>query len=514
MRYSLTRSSVIHPFLFAVMPVLLFVSLNLNEVILEYMFSILLIIVAAVVVSWYLLNLLLRDKMKSGLMLSLGMVLFFSYGHIYNILFTSLNNSTGVNRYILPLFLIIFVLGIFAIIKTKKHHREFTVIANGIALVIISISIFNIGSHALQDDNFETFNNPVIYNAHALNYTPNVYYIILDSYANSKVLEKVYGFDNSEFLSELSARGFYVSRNSYSNYPTTLTSLPSSLNMEHITPLAEESGAASPNPRLLHMLWNNNKVINIFKSYNYTTITMPLYPNIPKISDHELCQSLFLFNEEDIVFWETTLLNPVFKVFNIDQYQRDKILCQFETLSDIHNSINEPFFVYAHLLLPHPPFLFGPDGEPVQSESLAPGAATSRDYKSKYLDQLKFANKKVIDAIDKMLQGNTTPPIIILQSDHGPSHTGLAKIQMQDRDGKFNEVIWERMSILNAYYLPDQNPNLIYEHITPVNSFRLIFNTYFNENFDLLEDKSYFQHGERYNFTDVTYILTTCEDQC
>ena len=513
MRYSLTRSSVFHPFLFAVMPVLLFVSLNLNKIILDYIFSILLIIVAAVIVSWYLLNLLLRDKMKSGLMLSLGLVLFFSYGHIYNILLFSLNISTGVNRYILPLFLIVFVAGIFAITKTKKHHKEFTVIANGIALVIISISIFNIGAYALQDNNFEIHNNLTSYNTHMLDYTPNVYYIILDAYANSKVLERAYGFDNSKFLSELSTRGFHVSRNSHSNYQSTPTSLPSSLNMEYITSLAEESGATL-NPRLLNTLWNNNKVINIFKSYNYTTITMPLYSVPPKISDHELCQNLFLFNEEDIVFWETTLLNPVFKVFNIDQHQRDKILCKFEELSNLHNSVNEPFFAYVHFLLPHSPFLFGPNGEPIQSESLAPGAAVSQDYKSKYLAQLKFTNKKVIDAIDKILQGNTTPPIIILQSDHGPDHFQLAEIQRQDRDGKFNEVIRDRMSILNAYYLPDQNPNLIYEHITPVNSFRLIFNTYFNENFDLLEDKSYFQYDGRYNFTDVTYILTACEDEC
>ena len=518
MRYSLTRSSVFHPFLFAVMPVLLFVSLNLNEIILDYIFTTLLIIVAAVIVSWYLLNLLLKDKMKSGLMLSLGLVLFFSYGHIYNILLINLDGagaSFGVNRYLLPSLLIVFVAGIFVIIKTKKHHREFTVIANGIAIVIISISIFNIGTYALHDDSFETLNNPVNYNAHALNYTPNVYYIILDSYADSKVLEKAYGFDNSEFLSELSARGFYVSRDSYGNYQSTLTSLASSLNMEYLTPLAEENGAASPNHRLLHTLWNNNKVINIFKSYNYTTITMPIYPNIAKISDHELCQSLFLPNEANIVFWETTLLNPAFNVLDIDQHQRDKILCKFEELSNIHDSVNEPFFVYAHFLLPHQPFVFGPDGEPIQSKSLAPGADVSRDYKSKYLGQLKFANKKVIEMIDKILRGNTTPPIIILQSDHGQTYSQLSdETKVQDRDEKYNENVRGRMFILNAYYLPDQNPDLIYEHITPVNSFRLIFNAYFNENFDLLEDRSYFQHGSRYNFTDVTHILTTCEGEC
>ena len=66
------------------------------------------------------------------------------------------------------------------------------------------------------------------------------------------------------------------------------------------------------------------------------------------------------------------------------------------------------------------------------------------------------------------------------------------------------------MSILNAYYLPDQNTELIYDSITPVNSFRLILNAYFNANYELLEDKSYFSdYGQPYNFTDVTKILLT-----
>ena len=66
------------------------------------------------------------------------------------------------------------------------------------------------------------------------------------------------------------------------------------------------------------------------------------------------------------------------------------------------------------------------------------------------------------------------------------------------------------MSIFNAYYLPDQNTGLIYDSVTPVNSFRLILNTYFNTSYELLEDKSYFAYYEYlYNFTDVTEILPT-----
>jgi len=61
---------------------------------------------------------------------------------------------------------------------------------------------------------------------------------------------------------------------------------------------------------------------------------------------------------------------------------------------------------------------------------------------------------------------------------------------------------------LNAYYLPDDGDGLLYESITPVNTFRLIFSSYFNSRYDLLEDNSYFSTYERpYQFVDVTEIV-------
>ena len=101
-----------------------------------------------------------------------------------------------------------------------------------------------------------------------------------------------------------------------------------------------------------------------------------------------------------------------------------------------------------------------------------------------------------------------SPPIIILQGDHG-TQTLLKKYD-DNWDNQNDESITERMSIFNAYYLPDQNTELIYDSITPVNSFRLILNAYFNTNYELLEDKSYFaDYIHPYNFTDVTEIFPT-----
>jgi hypothetical protein len=63
------------------------------------------------------------------------------------------------------------------------------------------------------------------------------------------------------------------------------------------------------------------------------------------------------------------------------------------------------------------------------------------------------------------------------------------------------------MKILNAYYLAGDN-STVYASITPVNSFRLVFNQVFDGSLPLLEDESYFSYYESpYNFQ---YIANEC----
>jgi hypothetical protein len=65
----------------------------------------------------------------------------------------------------------------------------------------------------------------------------------------------------------------------------------------------------------------------------------------------------------------------------------------------------------------------------------------------------------------------------------------------------------ERFSILNAYYLPNQNSIQIPEDITPVNTFPVIFNAYFGTHFETLQNHEYFATWENpFPFTDVSEI--------
>jgi hypothetical protein len=58
------------------------------------------------------------------------------------------------------------------------------------------------------------------------------------------------------------------------------------------------------------------------------------------------------------------------------------------------------------------------------------------------------------------------------------------------------------MKILNAYFLPPNVEEVLYDQISPVNTFRLLFNQEFGADFDLLDDASYYSSsGKPYIFT-------------
>jgi hypothetical protein len=126
------------------------------------------------------------------------------------------------------------------------------------------------------------------------------------------------------------------------------------------------------------------------------------------------------------------------------------------------------------VLAPHGPLVFGVDG----SQVYYPEPVSNADYFRGYRDELAYLNSRLIGVLDRILTDSAVPPIIILQADHGHD---LASAD-------------DRMAILNAYYLPGDGKDLLYPTITPVNSFRIIFNHYFGGQFDLLKDRSFFSY--------------------
>ncbi len=150
---------------------------------------------------------------------------------------------------------------------------------------------------------------------------------------------------------------------------------------------------------------------------------------------------------------------------------------------------HRPMFVFAHIMCPHPPFVFNRTGGRGLRMDWGFGDGVSSgqagDYRQAYREQVGFINSRMPEIIDRILASSKPPPVLVLQADHGPG----SKLDFEDAA---KTDLRERMSILNAYYLPGAPAGTVYPTITPVNTFRVIFNTYLGANFKLLPDNSFF----------------------
>jgi hypothetical protein len=325
-----------------------------------------------------------------------------------------------------------------------------------------------------------------------------VYYFILDSYGRDDLLKQAYGYDNSAFIQGLEERGFYVAECSQSNYVRTEISLGSSLNLMYLQDL---DPAFSPDTTRRARLWDSLKHSTArynFENMGYKTVGFATGFAWNELEDADIFYSpdsiSMGMTEFEVLFLQTTLARYVNEMHLIDPDQimgqnfRDRTMNVFNRVDDIARN-PDPTFAYIHLISPHPPFVFGPNGEPTyppdfwnENREYPPGP-----YAKGYQNQLTFLNKKMLEAVDAILANSDTPPIIVIQGDHGPWLQTNAK----------------RMRILNAYYLPGHNDK-VYPTITPVNTFRLIFDTYFGGKYDMLPDISYFSPVPKlYQFSEI-----------
>jgi hypothetical protein len=165
----------------------------------------------------------------------------------------------------------------------------------------------------------------------------------------------------------------------------------------------------------------------------------------------------------------------------------------------------QPAFIFAHLLAPHAPFVFARDGSPLDLPyfDYSDGMYLRRyidmpTYRKYYVDQLIYVNSLVKECISRLLADKTRKKVIIIQADHGPaSDVDYSSLERTN--------ILERMSILNAIYLPDRNYDGLKPSLSPVNNFRAVFKKALNNEISLLPDKShYVTFKDLYKFVDIT----------
>jgi hypothetical protein len=517
------KPRVFHPFLFAVFPILFLFSHNRDLVPIDELFLPLVIIVCITSFWYFLLKLFFRNSIRVGLIVSLFFFLFFSYGHLLSLLkdiqIIIGGNIIRTDRFLYQVFGIIFVAVTAYIVRTHKKLYLTTKLFNGVAVVLVILPLLTITIDMLKTES--SLSNVPGKQAEEMrllaredSYLPNIYYIILDGYARSDVLKEVYQYDNSDLLEYLAKKGFYIAKKSRSNYCQTTLSLCSSLNMSYLDKLFNEIGI-HPKKKSgpFHQLFKENKVFRFLKQYGYTIVAFASGYSFTEIKNADIYKSpqRGLSEFQNVLLGTTPvppILNRYFPKKKATQHglHRDRIRYIFRRLSEATKR-NSPAFVFAHINAPHPPFLFGEHGEEINSDkhfSIADGSHFVRNERSRkaylegYRKQIGFIDKKIKKMVESILGKENVLPIIVLQADHGPG-------SMLDHESVKNTNLKERMTILNAVYLPKGGRERFYEEITPVNTFRIIFNHYFDANYNLLRDKCYFSRFEKpFGFIDVT----------
>lgn len=342
---------------------------------------------------------------------------------------------------------------------------------------------------------------------------PDVYYIILDGYGRQDVLQEFYKFDNSDLVEGLRARGFYVADQSSSNYIQTMLSLTSSLNMDYLQTMIEQGRVTENRYELIDVL-QHSEVRNVLAAQGYRMVSFrneykAVVPDADIFYD-DMGSGVTAF--ESIVLDHTMArVLQAWKPFNDAiigmpyRVHAETILSTVRHLQETP-SLDGEYFVYAHIIAPHPPFVFDDQGRFI--EHYEPFTLNDANYFIKehsrggyisgYRKQTQYINTLLLETVDAILANSNTPPIIIIQGDHGPGaylHWGSLE----------STVPAERFGILNAYYFPDKQYGMLYSGISPVNSFRVVLNEYFGGEYDLLPDRHYYSTWSfPFEFVEVT----------
>lgn len=448
--------------------------------------------------------LLVRNLEKSSLIVSVVVILFFSYGHLYAQYESSFGSPIR-HRYLAGAQVLVFLMVTLLVLKKDQVARVLSqFMAAGslvlLALVLVVAMRYDLGEYraaaaAVQRESANTPSQPG-------GQLPDFYLIILDAHTRSDVLQERFGYDNRDFVEQLTAMGFYVSSCSQSNYASTKLSLTSALFADYIQDIV-------PNGQILPPL-KSSAVNQALESRGYKTIAFEnrTRGHFDLKEDVRLSRNQLAFGEFDLRggvsefekmmvdtsflrFLLNTELVPGFDLDALEDwelqehyYQTQYILSELENLPAVPGAK----FVFAHIMVPHAPFVFSPDG------SYRPTSDPIKGYR----DNTAFIDRRLPDILGAIVKNSDPPPIIVIMGDHGPSTRKTITEQM-------------RMATLNAYFVNAAAKEQMYPTLTPVNAFRIILNAHYGGNYPLLEDHSYYAYRTD-QVAEAEIIESQCED--
>jgi len=498
------RPLPVHPLFVAAYPVLFLYGQNLGELTPWDLVWPLAAIVGAALVALVIGAYVMRDGRRAALVVSALAAALLLYGHVAEIL-----RPLGLRGAVLQGGWAVFLVMAVAVALRAGTSRVATLTraANIVAAVLVGFAVVSIVPAEFARANRSTTAAATIDGSSGSG--RDIWYLVFDRYGSARSLELMYGIDDQPFLDRLQARGFQVATDSHANYVKTSLSLAATLNLDYLGDLAASQDPASDDQGPVFERLADHAVGRFLRERGYEyvhvgsdygpTETSPLATrNLWPRGPSQFVASLY----------DLSALPPIARRIGISHATpaRERHYAvgrfQLDTLDDLAGEPG-PKFVFAHLLLPHPPYTFAGDGSFVTDETDA--GLTNQEG---YAQQLAYLQTRIDSLMDRLLaRPEAERPIVILQADEGPYPLDYARNTIgYDWATASPEDLEIKFGIFNAVYLPGPEAQDLPASLSSVNTFRLLFDAYFGAELPLLPDRSYTSAGKfrPYDLTEIT----------
>jgi hypothetical protein len=490
---------VVPPILFTAYPLLSLYQQNQTELPLSVIWSPLTVAIAITVALFAVFLLIFKLGTKAGALASLVVVAFFYYG-----IFQADPSGRAVSdTWLLALWAALCVAAFVALVRTRRTLANLTLGLGVAAAVLTLVPAIRIASYQHSHPSVR-ITDPRLWPtalprpASPASTRPDIYVIVPDDYARADVLKRYFRYDNAGFQRQLQRRGFVVSNQVRAPYSDSESNIAAALNMDYLSGLPLILGKKSQDVRPVKQLIEDNRASRLLKSLGYRYVHLDSdevtfaagNPHISPVATPDSFTSLWL---------DKSVLGLVGGKYGFDEGAanerfRKGVRSAFSQLEAVVDDPS-PKFVVFHTLLPHDPYVFGAHGERVTFPSDSEDDLGSKLGMKYYLQQLRFLETKLLEAVDAIRDHSKTRPVIVIQADEGfdanPDTVGeAAQLDM-------------RVKGLSALSIPGSRKVGIPQPPNTVNTLRFVFNRYFGTHYRLLRSASYPELDFPYQFKEM-----------
>ena len=501
------RPRPVHPLLLAVWPVLFLYGQNVGELQLVELVVPLVVVALAALLLLVAATVLVRDGRRGALIVSGLAVALLLYGHVGDLL-GPLGPRPWMQQIGWALFFLVVV--VLALRIGRDRLSGVTGGLNVVGAVLIAVSLVTIIPAELA--RVGPSSGPA---------TPeiggsagsgrDIYYLVFDRYGSARSLDLLYDIDDGPFLDRLRERGFQVMPDSHANYVRTTLSLAATLNLDYLDHVIAPQDPGSNNYGPINDRLADHAVGRFLRErgYQYVHIGSGYGPTeTSKIADRN--PRVGEPSDFQAALFDSSALPAIARRLGIirttpDRERRYRVTSfELDTLDQLATEPGPgPKFVFSHMLIPHPPYIFARDGSFVTDELDA-----GRSRSEAYGEQLRYLQGRIEALVDRLLdRPEAERPIIILQADEGPYPARYGRdADTFDWATATTDELETKYGIFNAMYLPGADVPEVPPTLSSVNTFRMVFDQYFDADLPMLPDRSFTSANRLrpYDLTEIT----------